>query len=116
MELRLSRCERLLATENGSSSRRILLQELDGIADGQDGLRGIVRNLAAEFLLERHDELDRVQAVGSKVVDEARAVGHLVGFDSEMLHHDLLNALRDIAHFSLFTCPSSGLARPPSLA
>ena len=71
----------------------------------------------AELLLERHDELDGVEAVGSEVVDEARILGDLVGLNPEMLHHDLLHALRDIAHFRL-TVPcfqSLGLARPPEL-
>jgi hypothetical protein len=49
----------------------VLFEELDGVANGQDRLGGIVRNLAAELLLERHDELDRIEAVGTEVVDEA---------------------------------------------
>src|SRR6185312_14024382 len=86
-----------------TSSGCILLQELDRIADGEDGLCRIVRDLAAEFLLERHDQLDGVE---------------IVGLDSEVLYHDLLNALRDIAHIRL-TVPalqSKGLSSPPELA
>src|SRR4030095_16074021 len=32
----------------------VLLEEFHGIADGQDGLRGIIGNFAAELLLEGH--------------------------------------------------------------
>src|SRR5512143_4025489 len=100
-----------------ASSGSILLQELDGVTDGQDRLRGIVGDLTAELLLEGHDELDGVEAVGSEVVDEACILGDLVGLDPEMLHHDLLYALRDITHFRLAVpCSQSlGLARPPEL-
>ena len=55
-------------------------------------------NLAAELLLERHHEFDRVQAVGAQIVDEAGVVGDLVGLHAEMLDNDLLHALCDIAH------------------
>src|SRR6188472_1612131 len=101
-----------------ASSGCILLQELDRIADGEDGLCRIVRDLAPELLLERHDQLDGIKTVGPKIVDEARILGDLVGLDSEVLHHDLLNALRDIAHIRL-TVPapqSKGLSSPPELA
>src|SRR6266508_1614554 len=53
-----------------ASSGRVLLQELDRVADGGDGLRGIVRALAAKLLLEGHDPLDGVEAVGPQAVDE----------------------------------------------
>src|SRR5262245_32323401 len=92
---------RLHAPRDVASSGCILLQELDGVPDRQDGLRRIVGNLAAEFFLEGHDQLDSVEAVGPKVVDEARVLGDLVRLDSEMLHHDLFYALRDIAHIRL---------------
>src|SRR5690606_36897537 len=54
-------------------SARSLVDELDGVADGQDGLGGVVRNLDAELFLERHDQFDRIKAVRAEVVDEARA-------------------------------------------
>ena len=39
--------------------------------DGLDLLGGIVGNLDAEFLFERHHQLDRIEAVGAQIVDEA---------------------------------------------
>src|SRR5215207_2927655 len=86
------------ASREDASSGCILLQELYGVADRQNGLCRVIGDLAAELLLEGHDQLDSIEAVGPKVVDEARVLGDLVGLDSEMLHHDLLYALRDIAH------------------
>ncbi len=91
---------------------RILLQELYRIADGKDGLGGIIRNLAAELFLESHYQFDGVEAVGSKVVDEAGVLGDLIGLDSEMLHHDLFYALRDITHVRLTVPCSSQYLKP----
>ena len=60
--------------------RCILFEKFNGIADGPNRFRVIVRNDATKFLLELHHELDRIEAVGSKIVNEARASGTLVGF------------------------------------
>ncbi len=80
------------------SALRVLLEEFDGVAHRQDGLGSIIGNLAAELLLERHDQLDRIEAVGAEVVDEARVLGHLVRFDSQMLHNDLFHPLANVTH------------------
>src|SRR5690606_34376616 len=87
-----------------SGRRGVLLKELHSIADGQDVLGGIVRDLAPELLLERHHQLDRIQAVSAKIVDKAGVLGDLFGLDAKMLNHDLLHALCDIAH-RLPSCP-----------
>src|SRR5262245_2531448 len=80
------------------SALRVLLEELDGVADRQDGLGGIVRDLAAELFLERHDEFNRVEAVSTEIVDEAGVLGHLLGFDAQMLHDDLFHPLANVTH------------------
>ncbi|PAV74279.1 hypothetical protein WR25_27087 [Diploscapter pachys] len=83
---------------------RAFLARGDRVLDGRDLLGGIVGDLDPELFLERHDELDDVEAVGTQVVDEARVLGHLVGFDAEMLDDDLLHAVGGLAHvYSLFT-------------
>src|SRR6516164_10374191 len=41
----------------------VLFQELHRVAHGEDRFGGIIGNLAAELLLERHHELDRIEAV-----------------------------------------------------
>jgi hypothetical protein len=76
----------------------VLGDELHRIAVGLDGFRGIVRDLDAEFLLERHHQLDGIEAVGAEIVDERGALGDLVLLDAQVLHHDLFDALCDIAH------------------
>src|SRR5436309_5521580 len=81
-----------------ASRSRGLFQELHRIADGDDRLGGIIRDFDTELFLERHDEFDRVERIGTKIVDEICIVGHLVGFDAKVLDHDLLHALGNIAH------------------
>src|SRR5215813_8433832 len=68
----------------GISSGSRLGEEFHGIANGQDGLGRVVWNLAAEFLLESHDQLDRVERIGAEIVDEARVLCHLVGLDPKV--------------------------------
>src|SRR6185312_7969988 len=83
------------------ASGRSLVDVLDGVADGQDRLGRVVRNLNAELFFESHDEFDRVQAVGAQIIDEAGAFGYLVGFDAEMFDNDLLDALCGVTHLGI---------------
>src|SRR4029078_2314926 len=78
----------------------VLFEEFNSVSDSQNRLSGIVRNLAAEFLFEGHDEFDRIQAVGPKIIDEARALGHLLRLHAQVLHDDLLNPLANVTHRS----------------
>ena len=73
---------------------------IEGIADGKNRFGGIVRNFAAELLLESHHELDGVETVGAKIVDETRLLGHLVGLYPQVLHDDLFHPLANITHRS----------------
>jgi len=41
-----------------------------------------------QFLLESHDELDRVKGIGAKVFHEIGAVDNFVGIDAEVLDHN----------------------------
>jgi hypothetical protein len=84
--------------------RGILFQELNGVTDGENGLGGIVRDLASEFFLKCHHQLDCIETVRPEIVDEACILGNLIGLNAEMLHYDLLHTLRDIAHV-LVTVP-----------
>src|ERR1044071_4120536 len=43
----------------------VRLDEGDRVLDGQDLLGCVVRDLDPEFFFERHDKLDRIQAIGS---------------------------------------------------
>jgi len=90
--------------QTASGGAGVLLEKLDRIADGQDVLGSIVRDLAPELLLERHHQFDRIKAVSAEIVDKAGVLRDLVGLDAKMLNHDLLHALCDIAH-RLPSCP-----------
>src|SRR5262245_45831991 len=76
----------------------VFFKEFNGVADRQDGLGGVIGDLATEFFLERHDEFDRVEAVGPEIVDEACVLGHLFGFDPQVFHDDLFHPLANITH------------------
>jgi hypothetical protein len=82
------------------ASGSVLLDEADCIADSGDIFGSIIGDLDTEFFLERHDQLDGVQAVCAKIVDEVGFLGHLVGFDPEMLDDDLLDPFSNITHFT----------------
>jgi hypothetical protein len=60
---------------------RIPFKEFDRIADSQNGFRGIVGNLEAELPFEFERQLDHVEAIGPEIIDEARAIDHLIGID-----------------------------------
>src|SRR4029079_4688574 len=81
-----------------ASALGVLFEELHRVANGQDGFRCVIGNLAAELLFEGHHEFDRVEAVGAEIIDETRAFGDLVGLDAQMLHDNLLHPLADITH------------------
>src|SRR4026208_1466183 len=74
----------------------VFFEELDCIADGQDRLGGVVGDFASELFLERHHQFDGVEAIGAEVVDEARGLGHLLGFDAKVLHDDLFDPLGNV--------------------
>src|SRR5207237_983947 len=76
----------------------VLLEEFHRIADGEDGLRGIVGNFTAELFLEGHDQFDRIEAVGTEVVDKARRFRYLFGFHAQVLHYDFFYPLANVAH------------------
>ena len=97
------RARLISATPKSAGQAAFFSRKADGVADGQDRLGRIVRDLDTELFFEGHDEFDRVETVGTEIVDEAGFLGHLLGVDAEMLDHDLLNPFSDIAH--LFRTP-----------
>src|SRR5690606_2204689 len=81
-----------------------LIDELHSIADRKDRFGCIVRNFDAKFFFEGHDQLDRVEAVCTKIVNEACAFGDLVGIYTQMFNNYFLDALCGIAHVGTSTC------------
>ena len=81
------------ARRPGPLRRRALVDVVDGVLDGADLLRVLVRDLRPELLFEAHDELDQVERVGVQVVDERRLGLDLILVGAELLDDDLLEAL-----------------------
>src|SRR3954447_5502797 len=81
----------------------VLLEEADGVTDRHDGLGCVVRNFDVEFFLERHDELDGVETVRTKVINEVGVVLNLLGLDAQMFDNDLLHAISDVTHRIVLT-------------
>src|SRR5438270_12356430 len=68
---------------------------VDGLADGLDLLRVLVRDLDPELVLELHDQLDEVEGVGIEVFLEGSLLRDVRLFDAELLGEDLLDPLVD---------------------
>src|SRR2546427_706469 len=66
--------------------------------DGAQLLRLFVRDVDVEFLLEGHDQLDRVEAVGPEVFHEARVVGELVALDPKLFDDNVFDLLFELLH------------------
>src|SRR5262249_23532499 len=88
----------------GTSAFRVLLEKLRRVADGQNRLGRVIVNFAAELFLKGHHELDGVETVGAKVVNEACIVDNLVGFNTEVFYHNLLNPLANLTHLQPRAC------------
>src|SRR5262249_36962649 len=78
-------------------SPRLLVRRhvVDGLADGLDLLRVLVRDLDPELVLELHDQLDEVEGVGVEVLLEGSLLGDVRLVDPELLGEDLLDPLVD---------------------
>src|SRR5262245_4572156 len=68
----------------------------DGVADRLEVLDLVVRDLHAELLLGRHDDLDHGQRVDVEVLGERLVLGHVVGVDPGDLFEDLGEAGGDL--------------------
>src|SRR5882672_899709 len=77
---------------------RVLLDVVDGFLHSRDLLGVLVGDLDAELLLEGHDQLDGVEAVGAEVVDERGLRRHEVLLDPELVDDDLLHAIGNRLH------------------
>jgi len=55
----------------------------DGLAHSRNLLGVLIRNFAAKFLLEGHNQFDEVQRVGLQVLAEARLGGDFAGVSAE---------------------------------
>ncbi len=81
-------------------SRLLLFKKFHRVTNSQDGLGSIIGNLAAEFFLKGHHKFYGIEAVGTKIINEARFIIDLFGFDPEMFDHDFFHPFGNIAHIS----------------
>src|ERR1700733_10013971 len=84
-------------TGSGTVSRfDLAVQVRHRVADRLQLLGVLVRNVDVELLLEFHHELDDVEPVGTRVLDEARVIRELLTLDAKLLLDDVLHLLRVI--------------------
>src|SRR5579859_1526684 len=86
-----------------SKSQLFLLMFLDifdHVADRQELFRLFIRHFDAELLLQRHDQLDRIERVRAEVFDELGLRCDLVRLDAELFNNDVPYALvyRFVSH------------------
>ena len=92
-----------------------LLNIVHEVADGADALEVVLAYLAqVEHLLDRHAQLDHVEAVGVQIVGEAGVTAEAFGVDNKLLCHQVANLL--VNHFvSSISAASSGSRRMCSM-
>jgi hypothetical protein len=66
---------------------------VDGLPDGLDLLRVLVRDLDPELVLQLHDQLHEIERVGVEILLEGSVLRDLVLVDAELLRQDLLDPL-----------------------
>jgi hypothetical protein len=81
-----------------SSPRADTSPIVDRFLHAGDLLGVLVGDLDPELLLEGHHQLHGVEAVRPQVVDERRLGSHDLLFDAELVHDDLLDAIRNRLH------------------
>src|SRR5690349_2478813 len=101
---RITMARPALSHPHRASALCVLFEKFGGVTDGQNRLRGIVRNLTTEFFFKCHHELDGVETVSAEIVDEACVVDHFLGLNTKVFDHDLLYPLANLTHRSPRAC------------
>ena len=73
----------------------MLFDELNRLADGLDLLRGVVRDVDLKLLLEFHHQFDRVEGIGTEIVNERSFRGDLILADAQLGRHDVDHTFLD---------------------
>src|SRR6185437_15081874 len=74
------------------------LDEAYRVLHGDDLLGRVVGDFAPELFLERHHQLDRVEAVGAQIIDKTGIFSDLGVVDAKVLYDDLFDPIGDVAH------------------
>src|SRR5262249_15580155 len=87
---------RLPWTADGRASLRLLILDvLYHIADGCEFFSLFIRNFIPEFLFKGHYELNCVERIGAKILDEFCFGCDLIGVHAELFDDDILDSLLD---------------------
>src|SRR6266550_3566758 len=73
----------------GAGLGGVLVDVVDGVLNGADLLRVLVRDLRPELLFETHDEFHEIERVGIQVIDERCLRLDLILVGAELLDDDL---------------------------
>ena len=72
--------------------------ETDGVADGQDRACGGIWNFHSEFLLDFHDDLNRLQGIRTEIVSKIGIVHHIGGVGAKLVHDDFSDTFCNGGH------------------
>src|ERR1700751_992657 len=90
----------------------MLRDVIDSVRNSADFFGILVGNFDVESFFESHDEFDRVERIGAKIVDERSAGRDLALVHTQLLHNNLLHLLINSCH--VFLVSESGKS-PPGL-
>src|SRR5690348_6415557 len=76
----------------------VRLDVIHRLLDGGDFLGFLVGNFGFEFLFERHHQFHGVERIRAQIVNERGIRRDVLFLDSQLIDHDLLDALFDAAH------------------
>src|SRR6187455_1759317 len=71
----------------------------DCLAHSGDLLGVLVRDLDLELFFERHHQLDRIERIGTEVIDERSVIHNLLSLDAQLFGDNRLHLLFNRAHF-----------------
>ena len=74
------------------------MQESNRVLKGDDLLGRIVGDFATEFLFECHHEFDRVQTIGTKIVDKAGRICDFFFVNAKVFNDDFLYTVGDVTN------------------
>jgi hypothetical protein len=70
----------------------------NGVGNGADLLGGVIGYFYAKLLLEGHNQFNDVEAVRTKIVNEAGVFSDLIGLNAQMLNDDFFDPIGSVAH------------------
>src|SRR5688572_30362675 len=79
----------------------VRLAVVQHVLEGSDLLGFFVRDVDFELFFESHDELDRIERIGTKVLDERGVRRDLVLAHAQLFSNDFLDLFFEAAHLRL---------------